>query len=296
MNISIRRESVKDFIADQALGLLQMLGQSAARVVAVTGGPEGVGRTAAVANLAMALTKLDMDVLVVDERPSDHSASAMLGGVRTAGAFAPPSRCRLPRVLTVDRRPPRLTVMGSRHTDLKSYADGRYDAVFDSKSDIVLIDAALGRDGGLSPLALQADNVVVVMCMSADAAADTYVCMKRLRLTQGIAEFRILVNLLDGEADTHAVLDSLGSIARDYLAVSVVKAGCIAADPCAARAAELSRCVVDAFPSSPAASDYRRLAADMQSWPRRRTSVAPTAIARMTPRVAALASHSGLRA
>jgi flagellar biosynthesis protein FlhG len=36
-----------------------------------------------------------------------------------------------------------------------------------------------------------------------------------------------------------------------------------------ARALELSRCVVDAFPSTPAARDYRHLAAELQYWPMR---------------------------
>ncbi|MGF6416040.1 flagellar biosynthesis protein FlhG [Paraburkholderia sp. MM5482-R2] len=262
-------ESVKDKVSGQALGLRQMFAKSATRVVAVTGGSKGVGRTAAVVNLAMALTRQGMDVLVVDECPGARSASTMLRDIHAAGVFAPAIHRNLPRVLAVDRGRRQFHSTGTGHTDHENFAGLQYDAVLTSPPNIVLIDAALAGNGAFSPLALQAHHVIVVMHMSAAAVADTYVCMKRLRLAQGIEEFRIIVNLFDGEADTHALLESLGAIARDYLAVSVLKAGCISIDPCIAQAAELSRCVVDAFPGSPAASDFARVAADMQSWSRR---------------------------
>ncbi|CAB3791287.1 hypothetical protein LMG28614_03276 [Paraburkholderia ultramafica] len=247
----------------QALVLRQLLAESAARVIAVTGCSEGGGRTAAVVNLAIALTRQGMDVLVVDERPGERSASAMLGAIRAAGVFGPAIHGTLPRVLAVGSRRRQFAATGAGYTDDENFPG---HVALESTPDIVLIDAALDGNGALSQLALQAHDVVVVMHLSADAVADAYVRMKRLRLAQGIAEFRLIVNLLDGEADTHAVLESLAGIARDYLAVSVLNAGCISADPSIAQAVELSRCVVDAFPASPAAGDFARLAADMQSW------------------------------
>ncbi|MHB9841757.1 MinD/ParA family ATP-binding protein [Paraburkholderia terrae] len=241
---------MKDCSTSQALALRQLLANSAARVVAITAGSKGMGRTAAVVNLAMALTGQGMNVLVLDECPDDRSASAALGAARGAGAFATGVHRRWPRVLAVDALPLSFNLMPERGPD------------------IVLVDAALDDKGGLSPLALQADRVVVVMRMSADAVASTYACMKRLRVIHGIMEFHVIANLIDGGADAHAVLESLENIARDYLAVSVHLAGCIASDPCVGRAAELSRYVVDAFPSSSAASDFARVAARIHSWPR----------------------------
>jgi flagellar biosynthesis protein FlhG len=51
--------------------------------------------------------------------------------------------------------------------------------------------------------------------------------------------------------------------------VSLEGAGCVAADPLMTRSAELSRCIVEAFPSTPAARDFRHLAAELQYWPMR---------------------------
>jgi flagellar biosynthesis protein FlhG len=70
-------------------------------------------------------------------------------------------------------------------------------------------------------------------------------------------------------SDATAAFENLAGVAGRYLTVSLENAGCIAADPRMVRAVELSRCVVDAFPSTPAARDYRHVAAELQYWPMR---------------------------
>lgn len=258
---------VKDRVSARlsASGPRHMPARRATRMIAVTGGSEGVGRTAVVVNLALALTRQGMDVLVVDECPGDRSAGSMLGALHYGGPCAPVIRGKFPRVLAADKDLLQFHRMGNASSDADDIG-GLADPLAWNSSEICLIDAALDESGGLSPLASQAQDVVIVMQLSADAVADAYLCMKRLRVEQNIADFRVIVNLLDDEAGVDAVLESLRGIARDYLAASVVKAGCIAADPCITRAVELSHCLADAFPASPAASDFARLAAEMQSW------------------------------
>ena len=57
------------------------------------------------------------------------------------------------------------------------------------------------------------------------------------------------------------------AVASRYLAVQLMPAGCVAEDPRVARAYELSRCAVEAFPATAAARDYRQIAAELQYWP-----------------------------
>lgn len=265
-NLSIHGVLVEDFIDGQVLALRRMLARSAARVIAVTGGADGVGRTAAVVNLALALTEQGMEVVVLDECPGGRSASALLSSVHAGGTFTPVLCRKMPPVLAVERRSSRFSLNGAGRMDRKHYAVGRNEAVLDGSPDLVLIDAALDRNGALSPIASQAHDIIVVTLLSADAVADAYVCMKRIRLAHGIEQFRVLINHARSEADTDPVLNCLADVARDYLAVSVVKAGSIAADPSVAQAVELSCCIFDAFPMSPAVRDFRRFAANVDSW------------------------------
>ena len=145
--------------------------------------------------------------------------------------------------------------------------------MLEGPADIVLIDAQLDRSGHLSALAMQAHDLMIVTRVAGQAITDAYACMKRLHYAHGIAQFRVLVNHVQSITDARTAFDNLAGVAGRYLTVSLENAGCIAADARMARALELSRCVVDAFPSTPAARDYRHLAAELQYWPMRHSHI-----------------------
>jgi flagellar biosynthesis protein FlhG len=65
-------------VADQAEGLRKLLGRDFVRILTLTSSKEGVGKTTAVLNLAVALSKAGKNVLVLDENPG-RGLAAMLG-------------------------------------------------------------------------------------------------------------------------------------------------------------------------------------------------------------------------
>ncbi|WP_175823316.1 MinD/ParA family protein [Burkholderia sp. BCC0419] len=243
-------------IIDQAEGLRRLLAGRASRIVAVTGGPAGVGCTATVVNLAAALASLGKDVLVVDERADVHSASATLAGAwlrdgertRVAAGFGLCGAARLARA---------------------GYSDAQLSDFIDGPADIVLVDAQLGADGSFSALAREAHDVLVVTRVAAQAITEAYACMKRLHFAHAFAQFRVLTNQVGSHADAKTAFDNLAGVASRYLTVSIADAGCVSADPLVEHARELMHAVVDAFPSSAAARDYRQIAADLLYWPMR---------------------------
>jgi flagellar biosynthesis protein FlhG len=237
-----------------------------------------------VVNLAAALAQQGKDVLVIDECVGGRSVSAMLGGVRGAGNFAAVVRREMLLDAAVMRHALGFSVLDASRSNREGYTAAQLSVVLDGPADIVLIDAQLDRLGQLSALAMQAHDLLIVTRVAAQAITDAYACMKRLHYAHGIGQFRVLVNHVHSVTDAHTAFENLAGVAGRYLTVSLEGAGCIAADPRMARALELSRCVVDAFPSTPAARDYRHLAAELQYWPMRPAMssrhhwVAPTAV------------------
>jgi flagellar biosynthesis protein FlhG len=256
-------------VSDQAEGLRRLLARTGSRVVAVTGGSASVGCTSTVINLAAALAEQGKDVLVIDECLGDRSVSTMLGGVRGAGNFAAVVRGELAIEAAMARHALGFSVLAASRNHREGYNAAQLAMVLDGPADIVLIDAQLDRTGQLSALAMHAHDLMIVTRVAAQAITDAYACMKRLHYAHGIAQFRVLVNHVHSVTDAHTAFENLAGVAGRYLTVSLDDAGCIAADPRMARAQELSRCVVDAFPSTPAARDYRHLAAELQYWPMR---------------------------
>ncbi|MDR7006938.1 MULTISPECIES: MinD/ParA family ATP-binding protein [Paraburkholderia] len=256
-------------VSDQAEGLRRLLARSGSRVIAVTGGSLGAGCTATVMNLAVALAQQGKDVLVIDECVGDKSVSAMLGSVRGAGNFAAVMRGEMTLDEAALRHALGFSVLAASRAHREGYSAAQFSVVLRGSADIVLIDAQLDQQGHLSALAMQAHDVMIVTRMAAQAITDAYACMKRLHYAHAIAQFRVLVNHVQSVEDARTAFANLAGVAGRYLAVALEDAGCIAADARMARAEELSRCVVDAFPSTPAARDFRHLAAELQYWPMR---------------------------
>lgn len=257
------------FVIDQAEGLRRLLAREGSRVVAVTGGAGAPGRTTAVVNLAAALTAHGKDVLVIDECLGPRSVCSLVGGVRGAGSFAAVMRGERTLEEAVGRHALGFGVLAASRDNRAQYTGAQLQKVISGPADIVLIDAQLDAEGALSPLAMHAHDVLIVMRIGAQSITDAYACMKRLHFAHAIAQFRVLANHVANVPDAQAAIENLAGVAGRYLSVSLESAGCVAADPHMAHALKLARCIVDAFPSTAAARDFRHVAAELPHWPMR---------------------------
>jgi flagellar biosynthesis protein FlhG len=256
------------FVTDQAEGLRRLLAREGARVIAVTGGAGAPGRTTTVVNLAAALTGTGHQVLVIDECGGERSVSALLGGAH-AVEHIDRFDAALPLADAIERHAPGFGVLTVPRRHAARYTGEALGKLLHGFADIVLIDAQLDDDGALSPLALNAHDVLLVTRTDAQAITVTYACIKRLHFAHAIGQFRVVANHVQHPADAQTVLDNLVGVASRYLAVALERAGCVAADPHMPRAVELARSIVDAFPSTVAARDYRSIAAELPHWPMR---------------------------
>ena len=254
---------------DQAEGLRRLLAKCGSRVVAVTGGSTRLGRTSTVVNLAAALAAQGKDVLVIDECLGENSVSAMVGGAGGAGNFSAVMTGELPVEKAAARHESGFAVLAASRQNCEGYSPAQLGVALSGPADVVLIDARLDRHGTLSALAMQAHDVMIVTRVAALAITEAYACMKRLHYAHAIGQFRVLVNHVQSLADAHTAFENLAGVAGRYLAVSITDAGWVCSDPRMERSRELGRCVVDAFPSTPAARDYRHVAAEMLYWPMR---------------------------
>jgi flagellar biosynthesis protein FlhG len=262
------RFTLDKFVLDQAEGLRRLLTNAGSRVVAVAGGPAGIGCTSAVANLAAALAIHGRDVLVIDERQNAGSLSRMLG-LNDTSALASVMSGRRFLQDAVTRTPFGFSLLAAPRDERISHDAGQCRALLDGPADIVLIDSQLDRNGALSSLAAQAHDFLIVTRVAAAAITEAYACMKRLHYAHAIGQFRVLVNHVQNATDAATAFENLSGVASRYLAVSLAQAGYVAEDARVSRARELARCAVEAFPATPAARDYRQIAAELLHWPMR---------------------------
>jgi flagellar biosynthesis protein FlhG len=131
---------------------------------------------------------------------------------------------------------------------------------------LVLIQAVVDRDGALSPLAADADHILIVFQAHAAAIKQAYLCIKRLHYAHALQRMRVLVSGVADAAEAQRILANLATTGSRYLAVALEPAGWVRADPLMEQAERLNLTVVEGFPASPSATDFRQVASESLRW------------------------------
>ena len=91
--------------------------------------------------------------------------------------------------------------------------------------------------------------------------------IKLLQIEHGVQNFRVLANQTRSDKEGRALFNRLQQTTDRFLDVILYYAGCIPFDECVRKAVKKQQAVSLAFPDSPAAGAYQRLAEAVESWP-----------------------------
>ncbi|MDR6536906.1 flagellar biosynthesis protein FlhG [Variovorax soli] len=259
-------------VSDQADGLRRLLAQTRTRVLAFASMGRGVGVTSVAMNLGAALACQGRDVLLLDEHGTGAGTACAAWGIDAAGTLADVAAGRRSLQGAAAHAPCGVEVLPA----VPRTPAGCRDPRTLWQGDLILVDAALDREGRLSALAEAADELVLVMQPHAASITATYAGIKHLHYAHALRQLRFLVNGVAEPAAAQQVARNLAQAGSRYLAVSLQPAGWVRAEPHMADARRLRRTVVEAYPGSPAAADCRRIADEMGQWPwRPGASLAP---------------------
>jgi flagellar biosynthesis protein FlhG len=270
-----RERCVSELMQDQAEGLRRLLADDFVRIVTLTSGKRGVGKTSALINLAVALAKRGKQVMILDEHQGEHSVVGMLG-------LTP--YYNLTHVLRREHTLEQVMLSGPEGIGVVPAGKSvqalanisapdlewlvRSFAQLAHPVDVVLVDAVAGVASNVLPLSLAAQELVVVVDPQASSMTDAYALIKVLN--QGFARrnFHIVVTLVASPEEAGVVFNNMAEVARRFLKVSLDFMGFVPQDEKMHRATQLGRTVVDAFPASVAAQSFRNLAEKVEQWPR----------------------------
>ena len=244
------------------------------RVVAVTSGKGGVGKTNVTANLAVALAHLGRRVMVLD-------ADLGLGNLDVLLGLTP--KFSLAHVLSGQRRlrevlvpgPGGITVLpaGSGFQDLTALSDHQIRELqsemdeLQEQTDILLIDTGAGIGRNVTSFATMAQDIIVVAAPEPTSLTDAYALMKVLSTQYGERRFRLLVSMTRSPTDGRDVYRKLSLVAERFLHISMDFLGSIPFDPRLAEAVCQQRPLVELYPQSKAAQAFLNLAHDLAAWP-----------------------------
>ncbi len=254
---------------DQAHNLRELIKerQHRGRVLAVTSGKGGVGKTNTSVNLAISLVRRGMRVIVLDADLGLANVEVLLGlnslynlqhvisGERNmmqvlvrgpGGIEVVPGSSGMARLADLGPRARQNVLQGLRHLQ--------------ENADYVIIDTMAGIAQNAVAFAAAADEVLLVTTPEPSSIVDAYATMKTVFQMREDALFRIVVNQVASEEQANAVAGKLSSVAQQYLGRKLSHLGFVQRDAHVSQAVMQSEPFLLRYPQCAAAKCIEDLA------------------------------------
>lgn len=242
--------------------------QTTSRVLAITSGKGGVGKTNVAANLALCLAASKKRVLLLD-------ADISLGNLDLVMNIR--SRYNISHVINGQKRVEDIVQTGPEGLRIICGASGldrladideqeqhrllRHLATLQDDTDMILIDTAAGISGSVVSFCLAADHVLVVTTPDPTAMTDAYGMIKVLVRKEYAGSISVVVNMARDKADGKRTYQRLADVTKRFLQTDLYYAGVLLKDEHLCTAVRARKPVVLAYPHSQISSAFVSLAA-----------------------------------
>lgn len=233
-----------------------------ARVVCVTSGKGGVGKTSFTVNLAISLAKKGLRVLIVDADFGLANVDVVMGVTpRYDLSHVIRHEVDIKEAIVEGPGGVRIVSGGSGVLDLLNLTETQLSNVIDKlfkmedAADVILFDTGAGVNPNILRLIESSEEVIVITTPEPTAIMDAYALVKTVRGHGSEAKIRLVVNRAESVAEAEDTMAKFAAVVRLYLQVEVEEFGHVLADPVVSRAVRLQRPFVMSFPKSQAARD-----------------------------------------
>jgi flagellar biosynthesis protein FlhG len=199
------------------------------RIITVTSGKGGVGKTNLSVNMALAFARLGKKVVVMDADLGLANVNVMLNMIPKYNLYHVIKKQKTIREILVETEYGIAIVAGaSGFSQIANMSDGeRRDFISDletlSSADIIIIDTSAGVSSNVLDFIAAADDAVIVTTPEPTAITDAYGIIKIIateyeNLNMGL---KLVVNRAKGAADAKKVADRMINIAGQFLNLKV---------------------------------------------------------------------------
>ena len=237
------------------------------RVIAITSGKGGVGKTHLTVNLALTFAQQGRRVLVVDgdvglanvdillDETPKHTLEDVLKGERQIEDVL----VRSSHGITVLPGTSGVSEMCELSPDDRMRLLQSVDGL-EEEFDTVLIDTAAGIGSNARFFAGAAQEVLVVATPEPTSLADAYAMIKVLNRRCGMDRIGLVINQASSEREAREVFMRLSDLTSRFLPVVLSFAGQIPMDPHVRESVMIQRPVVVAYPAAPSSVAIAELA------------------------------------
>ncbi len=254
---------------DQAFGIRKMRQTipKPVRVIAVTSGKGGVGKTNLSVNLGIALSEKGRKVVLLDADMGLANVDILLG-------LSP--EYNLSHVLEGEKSLREIMLAGPGGLNIIPASSGiqqmselssvqqagiiRAFSEMDADLDALIVDTAAGISSGVVNFARACQEIIVVICDEPTSLTDAYAYIKLLNRDYGLYKFHVITNMVQTAQQGQQLFTKLTKVTDKYLDVSLNYLGAVPFDESLRKAVQKQKPVILSFPQSKASMSLRKLA------------------------------------
>ena len=259
---------------DQAQGIRQMKAQHPVRVIAITSGKGGVGKSNVTVNLAVTLAQAGEKVMVMDADMGLANIDVLLGlspGQNLSHVIN--GECSIEETIIEGPAGIKIVPASSGVAAMSDLTPAQNAGVIRSFSeltvpvDTLLIDTAAGLSDSVVSYTRAAREVIVVVCDEPASITDAYAMIKVMNRDYGVERFHVLANQAHSVHEGRELSGKLARVAEKFLDVTLDFLGSIPYDENLKKAVQKQKAVVEAFPRSPASTAFKQIGKKTMEWP-----------------------------
>lgn len=229
--------------------------EESARVLAVTSGKGGVGKTNFTINLGIALSKKDKRVTIID-------ADLGLGNVDVVLGLVP--KLTLANVIRGEASILDIILKGPNGINIISGGSGINDLIDLSReeidnlisnfyllnqiSDYILIDTGAGINSSVVSFIEAADEVIMVITPEPTSITDAYALIKNIRRSN--KSVKLMINRIESSNEGYEVFNKINSATKRFLDFEVENLGFIYEDSAVRKSVKEQKPFILKFPNS----------------------------------------------
>lgn len=259
---------------DQASSLRRMNQSRLIKVIAVTGGKGGVGKTNVTLNTAISLAQQGKRVMVLDADLGLANVDVLLGlRVEKNLSHVLSGECTLDDVLVEGPYGIKIApaTSGSQSmTELTPTEHAGLIRAFSelrSQIDILIVDTAAGISDMVLSFSRASQDIMMVVCDEPTSLTDAYALIKILNKDHGVFRFKIVANMVRNPREGQELFSKLTKVTDRFLDVALELVAIIPFDENVRKSVRKQKAIVEAYPNSPASVAIRSLARQAADWP-----------------------------
>ena len=261
-------------IEDQASSLRRMNQSRLIKVIAVTGGKGGVGKTNVTLNTAISMAQQGKRVMVLDADLGLANVDVLLGlRVVKNLSHVLSGECTLDEVLVEGPYGIKIApaTSGSQSmTELTPTEHAGLIRAFSelrSQIDVLIVDTAAGISDMVLSFSRAPQDILVVVCDEPTSLTDAYALIKILNKEHGVFRFKIVANMVRNMREGQELFNKLTKVTDRFLDVALELVATVPFDENIRKSVRKQKAIVEAYPTSPAAIAIKKLAQQAAGWP-----------------------------